>query len=468
MNSNVLTIDLSNDLPLANAQFALAAYLPDFATKAIRQETQKIIKLDEIRKQLKKIRTNIAIADSDTQALSCLLAIIVSALIDTDLQVAVAAQKGATAWQTFTIDATLEEIEPLNAKVCQRLIQSASCLGHFHSKPFNTLSAVQFCRDKKYSANGALGFTENQLSDNTANLSISGGSNAFSAFYAILITRINQLSIAEHLVQDTVIAQQIQTFFKRFLAEKDLIALQETITTSLTKTAAAIDTLHVMDKQITLAIPSNNGECGYINITPIINPTVFAATSRSIFYVKNQSVRFSNISLGGTNPSNAGTAVGEVAGQNSRLQLTFPSIKKEAVKQILFSLNKQGCLWWSKAFKKQISDYLLQYAQNTEMPNARKSTLLENVVNKMLASLIEQIEKIRLYLHAIAPENYPLHINKPYADFFMDAANNAIWLETLIASFQRIEKIKTTIDHEAVIREIKQQFNEQIHHKGGL
>jgi len=463
-----LIIDLPKNLASANKQFALESYLPGFAKNKIAKDTEKAIKVDEARKQLKKIRTDLVIAETDIKSLKLLLAIIVSAIVDSDIQLTVTAKKEAKAWQAFSINANLEKIEKLEKKTSERLIQSAENLGHFHSKPFNTLSSVQFCRDKNYSATGEFGFTENQLSHHYANLSISGGSNAFSAFYAILITRINQLSLAEHLVQKTAISLAIQQFFKRFLNKDEFALLQKAISQSLSKTAATIDTLHIMDKQITLPIPNINGQCDYINITPIINPTVFAATNRSIFYVKNQSVRFMNITLGGTNPSNAGTAVGEVAGQNSRLQLSFPTVKKDYAQQILFSLNKQGCYFWSREFKKQISDNLLQYTNNPDIPNDKKTIIIEKIVSSTLENIKNQIETIRIHLQSIDKEDYPKIMAKKYVDFFITEESNDVWLKTLIYSFQSIKKIKNEIDYEPIIKEIKRQFNKQIHQHGGL
>lgn len=454
---------------LANQQFALNLYRPDFPKNKRLSETEKAIKVAEVRKQLKKIRTHLVFETDKRQHLSSLLALIVSDLIDFPLELSVSAKEGAVQWEQLTISADLLQIQPLEEAKAARLIQAADNLGHFHSKPLNTLSSVQFCRDPEFSASGEFGLTENQL-ENTATLSISGGSNAFSVYYAILITRINGLAIAEHLIQTTPLGQDIQQFFKRFLSGETLTALQQGITTALSKTAQGLDALHVMDKQITLPIPNDNG-CEYLNITPIINPTVFAATSRSLFYVKNQSVVFMNVELGGTNPSNAGTAVGEVAGQNARLKMAFPVMKTDYVQKKLYRLNYQGCYFWRNSLKSKITQPLLQYEYNDKLPNDKKRDLLENAVRLMMDEMQQQLQEIGLYLASLSTEQQQKVLDQKYGALFNDKKSKGyqqVWLDALIKSVRRLPKLKENIDFQPVIREINQQFNHLIHHQGGL
>ncbi len=456
---------------LASQQFALHLYLPDFPKNKPSKTINKAIKVPEVRKQLKKIRTQLIVKEDERQHLSTLLALIVSGLIDFPIELSVSAKQGAEQWQQFKITTDLLKIQPLAAKKAERLIESAQNLGHFHSKPLNTLSSVQFCCDPEFSPSGDFGFTANQLKD-TALLSISGGSNAFSVYYAILVTRINDLSIAEQLLQTSALAVDIQRFFKRFMSDKVFTRLQQSIKTALNKTAKETDALHIMDKQITLPIAKNEA-CDYINITPIINPTVFAATSRSIFYVKNQSVTFMNIELGGTNPSNAGTAVGEVAGQNLRLKMVFPVIKTtETIQKKLYSLNYQERYFWTKGLKTQITQSLLQYEHNNELSNNKKRDLLSKVVQLMIEDMQQQWQQISLYLQPLSLEQQKELLGKKYSAFFNNKQHKkeyqAICLEVLIKTLQSLPKLKENIEFQPVISEIKRQFETLIHHQGGL
>jgi len=470
-----LTFDLtkSSQLNEANKAFALNLYSPPFAKNKLTKDTEKQIKPEEIRKQLKNIRTDLSIPAEETEQLSLLLAIIVSGIIDTKVTVLLSATKGAGQWEAFVISAEIQPIEALADKNLERLIQSASNLGHFHSKPLNTLSAVQFCRDQNYLATGEFGFTENQLDDKTASLSISGGSNAFSAFYAILITRINGLAIAEHLIDNTPIALIIQAFFNRFINSEELAKLQNEIQKALSKTARDMgDSLHVLDKQITLPIPNDKGECGYINVTPIINPTVFSATSRSLFYVKEQSVKFVNIELGGSNSSNAGTAVGEVSGQNSRLQMSFPVQNKKKIRQIIVSLNKQDCCLFSQALKNEISSGLLQHANNIDISNDKKRKIVKNIALMAIDQLQQQRHEIGLYLQTLSEQQQAQILNKKYLRFFttkkVSQEDNEVWLKAVIRSVETLPKLKDKIDFRPIINAIKQQIKPQQQSKGGL
>ena len=470
--------DLSLEHQSAQQKFAIDAYLPPFSKTALRSDSEKTIKIIEVRKQLKKIRTNLQLDHAKSDHLSLLLSMILSSIIDTDIKLSVSANKGATQWQQFSVSAQLEKIENLDEIASKRLIQSAENLGHFHSKPFNTLSSVQFCRDKAYLSTGEYGFTENQLDERTASVSISGGSNAYSPYYAILITRINHLSIAEHLIQDSEFSLQIQNFFKRCLDKDQLTQLQTGITNSLARTASDIgDELHIMDKQISLPKPNTQGGCDYINITPIINPNVFAATNRSIFYIKGQSVQFMSIELGGSNPSNAGTAVGEVAGQNLRLKMAFPRPQTNRAGQFLFSFNKRQCCFWSKAIKKQISDNLLQYSINLDITEENKRTILSKVVTVALQILIDQVQSIHIYLESLSTEPYQKifkQLDTPYqACFTKNQSNeeckncNEILLKTLKSSFRQL-KIMAEFDEKELMREIEIQFKHQVNNKGGF
>lgn len=477
----VFTIDLTipSQHAIAIKCFALDLYLPAFGKNKLKKDSEKQIKVAEIRKQFKKIRTNISVCidhigntgnTNETTPLYLVLAIIVSSIVDTKVKVSVSALKGATQWETFSISADLKQMTPLAEIKLQRLIESASHVGHYHCKPFNTLSSVQFCRDPNYLATGEFGFTENQLDNNSACLSISGGSNAFSAFYTIFISRINGISIAEHLIDTTAIAGLIQQFFSYFIPHEALNTLKDALQQALTKTASDIgDALHVMDKQITLPIINANNECEYLNITPVTNPTVFAATSRSLFYVKGQSIRFMNIELGGSNPSNAGTAVGEVSGQNSRLQLSFPQQNIDYIEKILMSLKKQRCFFWPKQFKKQLRDNLLQYANNSDIPNDKKRKLLKKTVQLAIEKLQQQLHEMSLYLHPLSEQAQKKMLNKQYLEFFtsnkLTPKHYIIWQDTLIYSIESLPN--TTIDYEPVIKEIKRQFK-QIQHNGGF
>jgi len=470
MISSTLDLTTPEQQAVAIKRFALDLYLPAFAKNKLRKDTEKQIKVAEVRKQFKKIRTNLSVSSDDTTSLYLVLSIMVSSIVETKVKVSVIGLKGATQWEKFIIAADLKQITPLVETKLQRLIQSASHLGHYHSKPLNTLSSVQFCRDANFLATGAFGFTENQLDNNSACLSISGGSNAFSAFYTILISRINGISLAEHLIDTTVIACLIQQFFAYFMPPQAFSALQDALRQALTKTASDIgNALQVMDKQITLPIINANNECEYLNITPVINPTVFAATSRSLFYVKGQSVRFINIELGGSNPSNAGTAVGEVSGQNSRLQLSFPQQNIDYVERIIMSLNKWNTFFWPKQFKKQLSNNLLQHANNQDIPNDKKRRLLKTTVQLAIEKLQQQLHEISLYLHSLSKQAQKETLNKHYLDFFISnrltAKHYIIWQDTLIYSIESLPNI--TIDYEPVIKEVKRQFK-QIQHNGGF
>jgi len=473
-----IEIDLTNDSEYALAQqnFAIDAYLPPFAKHKLSKDTQKAINTNEVRKQLKKIRTNIVITETkQSKHLSALLAIIVSSIVDIKIAIQVSAKKGAIRWESLSICTDFSAIAMLSKQLASRLVQSAENLGQFHSKPFNTLSSIQFCRDVEYSATGDYGFTENQLDNTTANLSISGGSNAFSAYYAILITRINRQSLAEQLTQNNTLALKIQEFFKQFIDKQSFIDLQKNIKTSLHKTASDIgDELHIMDKQIMLPQPNKNGGCDYINITPIINPTLFSASSNRIFYIKNQSVKFIQIPLGGTNPSNAGTAVGEVAGQNSRLQMTFPEPQTNKVQQYLLSFNQWRRCFWSKALKQQINSNLLQYRDNQDISKEQKRMLLKKVVAIAIEELLHQIQEIHLYLQSLNTTQYQTtleFLHKDYYQIFSPKKETTtpydIGLKTLKSSFRQLP-IYLDFDESALILEIVKQFQNQIHHKGGL
>jgi hypothetical protein len=469
-----LTFDLtkSSQLDAAKKEFAIDLYSPPFAKNKLAKDTEKQIKPEEIRKQLKNIRTDLSISAEEAEQLPLVLAIIVSSLVDTKVAVSFVAKKGAEQWETFIVSADIQKIEALADKDLQRLIQSANNLGHFHSKPLNTLSSVQFCRDKEYLATGEFGFTENQLDNKTASVSISGGSNAFSAFYAVLITRINGISIAEHLIDKTPSALIIQNFFKHFICNEEFSKLQAAIQQALSKTARDIgDSLHVMDKQIALPITNENGECGYINITPIINPTVFSATSRSLFYVKEQSVKFINVELGGSNSSNAGTAVGEVSGQNSRLKMSFPVQNINKVRRMMVSLNKQDCCLFSQALKNEISSKLLQSANNPDIPNDTKREMVENVALMAIDQLQQQRDEIRLYLQPLSEQQQQQILNKRYLKFFttkkITSEENEVWQKAVIRSLERLPKLKDKIDFRPIIEEIKQQFKQRST-KGGL
>jgi hypothetical protein len=469
--------DLSLEHQSAQQKFALDAYLPVFSKTALRSDSEKTIKIIEVRKQLKKIRTNLQLDHAKSDHLSLLLSMILSSIIDTEIKLSVSANKGATQWQQFNLSAQLEKIENLDEIASKRLIQSAENLGHFHSKPFNTLSSVQFCRDKAYLSTGEYGFTENQLDERTASVSISGGSNAYSAYYAILITRINHLSIAEHLIQDSKFSLQIQTFFKRCLDKDQLTQLQIGITNSLARTASDIgDELHIMDKQISLPKINTQGGCDYINITPIINPNVFAATNRSLFYIKGQSVQFMSIELGGSNPSNAGTAVGEVAGQNLRLKMAFPRPQVNQARRFLFSFNQRQCCFWSKSLKQQINANLLQCEINLDISKENKRKILRKVVAIALQVLIDQIQSIIIYFESLSKESYQKAfelLDKQYQACFLskksDKLCNEILLKTLKSSFRQLKVMKSLeLSEQELMWEIETQFKDQINNKGGF
>jgi hypothetical protein len=466
------TFDLTAKNNKANQEFALNLYLPPFAKNKLSRDTEKAIKLIDVRKQLKKIRTNISIGTDQVEHLHLLLALIVSGLIKVSIELSVFAEKGAKQWQQFKLSVNFSQLTRLEKKHRKLLIKAADNVGHFHSKPMNTLSSIQFCRDPDYKATGEFGFTENQVDNQTASLSISGGGNQFSVFYAILITRINRLSVAEHLIQHDRLAIEIQCFFKRLLGEDDLAELQQHLQRALNKTASDIgDGLHIMDKQITLPIYNENNACRYINITPIINPTVFATTNSSIFYVKNQSVRFINIELGGTNPSNAGTAVGEVAGQNSRLQMSFPVSNKSYAQQIIASLNYKGCFFWTTSFKNKIINSLLSYENNPySLSNHKKRSLLHNSVEKMIKNIQEQFNEIELHRESLSEEKKKELLIEKYNYFFkadkITPKDYIVWQKTLIKTLQSIGKLK--IEFNPIIKEIKDQFEQQIYTKGGF
>ena len=466
----------TTNLEDANTQFALDAYLPVFNQKKSTETIEKTLKLEDIRKHLKKIQTHVLIDNDNKDALDALLAIIVSRIVPIDVKVWVSAKANTTAWQCFTITANLNvtsDALPIDNK---RLIQAAENIGHFHSKPLNTLSSVQFCNDSNFPSQSNAGFTADQLNHETAHLSISGGSNAFSAFYAILITRINRISMAEHLIGTSQIAQTIQLFFKKLLTLDDFQQLQHTLKKSLSKTANAIGHLHVMSKQIVLPITDDkHQQCNYIAITPIINPTVFAALNNKMFYIKNQSLRFMNIPLGGDNASNAGTAVGEVSGQNSRLKMVFPVTKTKIVKQRLVSLAKNNGFFWSPALKQKITNNLLAYEANKAITNEKQKTLLKNTVQLMLIECIEQLHAITLYLQSLDPESYQQEINQlqpAHRHFFNrkknTEENHAVWLTTLKYSVQNLKKLEDEIDFSPVIREIEHQFADYRHQYGGF
>ena len=471
----------SEEYAAAQQNFALESYLPPISKTALRRDSEKEIKPLEVRKHLKKIRTDLQLDAVNKDTLPILLSFIVSSIVNTQPKLLVFAQKGEKQWKTLSVFADLSQIEILDEIKSKRLVQSANHLGHFHSKPFNTLSSVQFCRDENYAATGQYGFTENQRDNTTANLSISGGSNAFSAYYAILITRINHLSIAEHLIQDAPIAVKIQQFFQRFLTEESFDSLQTTLKTCLSKTAGnTTSALHALDKQIILPTINTAGDCDYINITPIINPTIFAASSRAIFYVKGQSVPFSNIVLGGANPSNAGSAVGEVVGQNSRLKMVFPTRQVNIVRTYLYSFRQDSHFFWSKSFKQSIEARLIQYAKNDDIKKADKRTLLTTVVSMALLELLEQIALINTYLESVNKKDYEKIISELSVHYHVlfkrddkvrkkNPTLHKNLLSQLKNSFRQLRIFKSLqVDEANLIIEIEKQFKDQVNNQGGF
>ncbi|MCK5536693.1 MAG: hypothetical protein KAI79_07690, partial [Bacteroidales bacterium] len=321
---------------------------------------------------------------------------------------------------------------------------------------------------------GEYGFTANQLSDATAKISISGGTNADSAFYACLITRINGLCIAEHLINKRDDSQRIQQFFQKIISKPIFEQLQNKLQQALSKTASSVESLHVMDKQILL--PVFDGENEYIAITPIINPIVFAASAKEWFYVKEQSTPFKNISLGGSNPSNAGTATGEVAGQNSRFQMQFPKQSKKQAKRYLFMLNKTDRFLWYKDLQDGIEKQLSGY-KNSELPNKTKERHLEIAVNMAIDNITQQVHSIQQYYEnadevekkqlitdteliyqAVLFNNIKCDKDEKYDPFY----------QALKESFKKLSPQFGEHIHDEIVREIRRQFENKITLGGGF
>ena len=120
-----LTFDLtkSSQLDAAKKEFAIDLYSPSFAKNKLSKDTEKQIKPEEIRKQLKNIRTDLSISAEEAKQLPLVLAIIVSSLVDTKVAVSFVAKKGAEQWETFIVSADIQKIEALADKDLQRLIQ---------------------------------------------------------------------------------------------------------------------------------------------------------------------------------------------------------------------------------------------------------------------------------------------------------------------------------------------------------
>ncbi|MBE9561615.1 MAG: hypothetical protein IMF12_01955, partial [Proteobacteria bacterium] len=378
----------------------------------------------------------------------------------------------AKEWNHIEIEYSSSQVIDVADKDIKKLLDAADKLGFYHSKPFNTLSNVQFCSDPNYQAQGEYGFTANQLSDKTAKISISGGTNADSAFYACLIIRINSLCIAEHLINERDDSKQIQQFFQQVISKPIFKQLQDKLKQALCKTASSVESLHVMDKQILL--PIFDGENEYIAITPIINPVVFAASAKEWFYVKGQSTRFKNISLGGSNPSNAGTATGEVAGQNSRFQMQFPKQSKKQARRYLFMLNKTGRFLW-KYLQDDIEKQLAGY-ENSLLPNEVTKRHLKIAVDIAIDSMMQQVHSIQQYYdntdeieqkqlitdtkliyQAVLFNNIKLDKDEKYEPFY----------QALKSSFKALPKFGDHI-HDEIVREIKRQFENKITLGGGF
>ena len=378
-----------NDFP----EFIGSLSLPIFNPK----KTSLSLKADDLIKQFKNTRHNLVI-ENEAVLQVCLIILCSKILL---LKPKIIVNSDGEQWSQLQLEC--ENITALNALKTKKLLNAGEKLGFYHSKPFNTLSSHQFCVDADYIADAEVGFTASQLSNTTAKLSVSGGSNSDSAFYALLISRVNFISIAEHLITDSVFSVQIQQFFQQFITPVDLKILQSNIKNTLNKTADSIDTLHIMDKQVLL--PVFDGDNDYISITPIINPTVLSASGKEWFYVKGQSTRFMNIPLGGANPSNAGTAVGENSGQNSRFQQTFPQIKLSQVQRIITALNYKNLLW-SKQRKQKNSDKLTMALDSEVIPNQNKKKLLRSVISYSINDLSNKIHSIHYFLSQLDEIEY--------------------------------------------------------------
>ncbi|MDM8565035.1 hypothetical protein QUF74_05225 [Candidatus Halobeggiatoa sp. HSG11] len=432
--------------------------------------TSQSIKIDDFIKYYKNTRSNIKIKNDQITAI---LAVTCAKIFEIELSIILPTTEDATNWNKIEIN--YESPKPLTAtdKKLKKLLDAADKLGFYHSKPLNTLSNVQFCPEPDNQTQGEHGFTANQLSDATAKISISGGTNADSAFYACLITRINGSSIAEHLVNDRDDSQQIQQFFQQVISKPTFKQLQDKLTQAFGKTASCVESLHVMDKQILL--PVFDGENDYIAITPIINPVVFAASAKEWFYVKNQSNQFKNISLGGSNPSNAGTATGEVAGQNSRFQMKFPKQSKKQARRYLFMLNKTGRFLWYKDTQDDVEKQLAGY-ENSKLPNKTRERHLEIAVDMAINSMMQQVHSIqqhyenadesdkkqliaetKLIYQAVLFNNIKLDKDEKYAPFY----------EALKSSFKKLPKFGEKI-HDKIVDEIWLQFEQKITLGGGF
>ncbi|MFK5969547.1 MAG: hypothetical protein QM487_05430 [Candidatus Marithrix sp.] len=431
---------------------------------------QQSLKVDDFIKVCKNTRRNIEVKNNQILAI---LNIICAKIFEIESTVTLLIDEDAKEWSYIEVEYPNSQIINVADKDIKKLLDAADKLGFYHSKPFNTLSNVQFCVDPDYQAQGEYGFTANQLSDVTAKISISGGTNADSAFYACLIIRINGLCIAEHLISDRDDSHQIQQFFQQVISKPTFKQLQDKLTQALSKTASSVESLHVMDKQILL--PIFDGENEYIAITPIINPVVFAASAKEWFYVKNQSTRFKNISLGGSNPSNAGTATGEVAGQNSRFQMKFPKQSKKQARSYLFMLNKTGRFLWYTDQQGDIEKQLAGY-ENTKLPNKTKERHLEIAVDMAIDIMLQQVHSIQQYYknadeieqeklitetkliyQAVLFNNIKLDKDEKYPPFY----------QALKASFNKLPKFGEHI-HDKIVQKIRRQFESKITLGGGF
>ena len=426
--------------------------LPTFNPK----KTHLTLKADDLIKAFKNTRHNLVIKNDEVLQI-CLL-ILCSKI--TDLKPTITLNSDGKHWSELVL--VCENMVKLNKAKTTKLLNSADKLGHYHSKPLNTLSSHQFCANKNSQIDTHIGFTANQLSNATAQLSVSGGSNSDSAFYALLISRINHLSIAEHLVAEGEIAKQIQQFFQQFLEPVDLKILQTNIKNTLDKTADSIDSLHVMDKQILL--PVFEGENEYISITPIINPTVLSASAKEWFYVKGQSTRFINIPLGGANPSNAGTAVGENSGKNARFQQVFPYTKPTQVQRTIIGLN-YGNLLWSKQQKQEVADKLKIALDDKKLPNQKKKALLHSVIAQLVKELSDRIHSIHYLLSQLDDKEYHTtlaRISSKYRALFIADTDK----ETRNKAYEYLsETLKKSLSvsglNKIIADEINQQFDTQ-------
>lgn len=460
---------------------AVGALLPPAqltANKNNGKQTHKALKIDEFIKIYKN--TRYLLNNLNANQIDSAIAIICAKIFNIDLSISLQATETEENWSQFQIQYTSPQRLAETDKACQKLLDACDKIGYYHSKPFNTLSNVQFCPDPDYQPQGDYGFTANQLDDKTATLSISGGTNADSAFYAVLITRLNGLSIAEHLIGNNPDSQQIQAFFTAVLNDSVFTPLQHKLKHALNKTAASIDQLHIMDKQVLL--PVFDGEQDYIAITPIINPVVFAASAKECFYVKEQISNFQAVALGGSNPSNAGTALGEVAGQNPRYRMSFPQPSQHNISRFFYSLHKTGCYIWDKATQQKIKAKLKVHDHLDVLSNQERKQHLLDIVTLAIDTMLEQVMAIQQYYQSIdtaaqqkliqnsKTDYHPVLFNiHPDEDHEMDKeAQYEPFYQALKQSFIRyIYKEENNI-FEPLASTIRTEFKRRITQGGGL